>query len=151
MHEEARERSEVQRPAGPQLLRKRSKRADERTDRVGGGVGKRALGLDIEDSDDDSANTKRDCELGDDARQRCNVVGIDLDVRRELGASEPDRAACDPRLDRDAVGHDRVSALRDEPQSTVLQHEHRRHDPGHCVVEAFDRCLDRPRRLDAAS
>ena len=78
MHEEARERSEVQRPAGPQLLRERCKRADERTDRVGGAVGKRALRLDIEDSDDDSANAKRDCELGDDARQRCDVVGIDL-------------------------------------------------------------------------
>ena len=91
MHEEARERSEVQRPAGPQLLRERSKRADERTDRVGGAVGKRALGLDIEDSDDDSANTKRDCELGDDARQRCDVVGID----RTFGASwaRPSRIA----------------------------------------------------------
>ncbi len=97
MHEEARERSEIQRSAGAKLLRERCERSDERTDRVGGAVGKRALGLDIEDSDDDSAAAQRDREFRDDARQGRDVVGIDRDVRRELRASEADRPAGDAR------------------------------------------------------
>ena len=120
----------------PERLRERCERADERPERLGGAVRERALGLDVEHADDRSADAQRDRELGDDARERGDVVGIDRDVGRELCAAEPDRAARDPALDRDPVGDDGVPALRDEPESTVLEHEDRRHDTGDRVVEA---------------
>ena len=122
-------------------------RAGQRSQRLGSAVGERALGFDVEDADDRASAPQRNRELGDDTRERGDVVRIRADVGRELRSTEPHRPARDPALDRDPVGDDRVPALGDEPEPSVLEDEDGRHDAGDRVVEAVDRSLDRARRL----
>ena len=147
MDEEPCKRGEIERPPRPQGFRERSEGAGERTQRVGGLVGQRSLGLDVEDPDSGPAGEQRDRELRRHARQRRDVVRVRVHVGRELWAREPDRAAGDPALDRDPVRDDRVAALRDEPETPVLEHEDRRHRSGDSFVEGVDRSLDRRGRI----
>ena len=123
----------------------------EWTERFGSCLRKRPLGFDVENADDRASAPQRNRELGEDARQGCDVVRIRGDVRRELRTTEPDRSTGDPMLDGDPVGNDGVAALRDEPQPSVLEDEDGRHDAGDRVVEAVDRGLDRARGLGAVA
>ena len=147
MDEEACEGRKVERPPRTQRTGKGRERADKGPQRLGGAVRERALGLDVEDTDDGSPGAKRDRELRDHPGQRLDVVRVGSNVRRELRAAEPDRAPDDAALDREAVRDDRIPALRDQPESSVLEHEDRRHGACDRLVERFDGRLDRLLRL----
>ena len=96
---------------------------------------------------DSATRPQWDRELGGHAGERGDVVGIRAYVGRELCAPKPHRAPGDPALDRDAVRNHGVAALRDEPEPSVLEHEHRRHGARDGLVQGVDRCFDRLRRL----
>ena len=98
---------------------------DERPDGLRSIGGQRPLGLQVEHADDGAPRPQRHRELRNDARERGDVVGVVAHVHDQLGAPEPDRAAGDAALGRDPLRNDRVAALRDEPEPSVLEHEDR--------------------------
>ena len=65
-----------------------------------------------------------------------------MDIGDDLPATKSDCAAHDPLLDSDAVRHDGVPALRNEPQASVLEHEGGRKHTVDRGVERVDRCVD---------
>ena len=147
MDEETRESREVERPPRPKRLGGRSQRSDEWPERVGGSVGQRSFGFDVEDPDHSSTREQRDRKLGGHAREGRDVVGIRAHVDCELRTSESYRPSGYSALDGDPVRDDGVAALRDEPEPSVLEHEDRRHCAGDGLVEDVDRSFDCARGL----
>ena len=145
--EQPREGREVERTAHAECLRQGSEHRRERAEELRGALGEWTLGLDVQNTDDGLADAQRDRKLRAHGRQRAEVVGIGVHVRRELLVPEPDGPAHDALLDPDAVGDDRIAALRDQPQPAVLEHEERRIDRVDRVVERADGVVDRLLRL----
>ena len=91
MDEEPCQRREIERPSRSQGFRERSEGAGERTQRFGGLVGQRSLGLDVEDPDSGPAGEQRDREPDVTPGRRRDVVRVRVHVGRELWTGQRPR------------------------------------------------------------
>ena len=123
MDEESGERRQIERAACAKLFGEWREDGCQWTDEVRGAVRERALRLDVQRTDDHLPDAQRNGELGEDPRQRRDEVRIHMHVCGELRPAEPHRASHDTPLDTQAIRDDRVSALRDEPETAMLEDE----------------------------
>ena len=94
VHEQTCQGSEIESPARSELVGERGERTRQWSERFGRSLRERSLGFDVENADDRAFAPQRNRELGEDARQGCDVVRIRGDVRRELrttraGSTDP--------------------------------------------------------------
>ncbi len=123
MDEQASECGQIERAACAKRFGEWGKDCCQRTNQVRCAVWKCTLRLDVQRSHDEPSDAERNRELREDARKCRDVVRIHPNVGRELWLAAPNRAPHDASLDTQTVRNDRVSALRHEPETTVLEHE----------------------------
>ena len=125
----------------------RRERSGQGTQELQSSVRDGTLGVDVEHADRDSPLAERQRDLAGHRRRRLQVIGIRLNVDDDLPAAKTDGATHDSLLHSDAVRHDGVPALGDEPETSVLEDEDGRKHPVDRLVECIDCSVDRPYRV----